>query len=236
MIYLKIPVVLRLAIDALIKDIELMSVPATHDDVGESIVHAASALTTMLSCIERTECECLVYVEAQFVETFIGKHFLRTTDFDAFVRFVCICLTRVDRSSTTNQSNDVVDQVQSLCECVNAVLRQRHLVADINSHLVKYNSLTNVLVPTVYKLLKRFMASATFVQSYRMEHLIERQRQRQHCEDMETERKYAMAIFIGKFVECCYTVGDETSSAMITSNAHHRVQLMVRKCSASVSH
>lgn len=226
--YLKIPLVLRLAIDTLIKHIELVSSRVTNNDVD--VDDAAVALTTMLKCIEQTEYECLVYVEAQFVEKFIGKHLLRHTDFDVFVRFVCVCLTRIKKISE-NQSNDLnrTNDVLCICKCIDAVLRQRHIVAEVNNNLMKFGALRNVLVPTVYRVLKEYLASETFSQTYALDHLIEQQRHRQHCEDRETELKYAMAIFIGKFVECCYGVDDGSNSTMLTSNVHHVVKFKVRR-------
>lgn len=231
--YLKIPLVLRLAIEALFGDIESICSRATQgedDDFGGQMEITANALTKMLCCIERTECECLVYVGAQFVEQFIEKHFLRHKDFDVIIRFVCICLACVQRKSI-NRSNDIdgVNGIQGLCECVNTVLRQRHIVAEINNNLVKHEALTNALVPTVYEVLKKFLASATFMQTYALEHLVEQQRHRQHYEDTESERKYAKAIFIGKFVECCYGVGDGDTSPVLTTNVHHLVQFQVRR-------
>lgn len=228
--YLKIPLVLRLAIDALVNEIESICSRPLEDDtnIDEVLANAATALTTFLRCIERSECECLVYVEAQFVERFIGKHLLRHTDFDAFVRFVCVCLNHVD-GILKNHTNDLdrVNDVRNLCECINVVLQERHIVAEINNNLAKYETLTNALVPTVYEVLKRFLASATFMQTYGLEHLMEYQRRRQRCEDTQTEMKYAMAIFIGKFVECCYAVGDGESSTKLTSNVHHLVKFKV---------
>lgn len=230
--YLKIPLVLRLAIDTLIKHIESILSRATNNDFV--IDDAAVALTTMLECIERTEYECLVYVEAQFVEKFIGKHLLRHTDFDVFVRFVCVCLTRIKEISK-NQSNDLdcANNVQCICKCIDAVLRQRHIVAEVNNNFTKFEALRNVLVPTVYQVLKVYLTSETFTQTYALDHLIEQQRHRQHCEDREIELKYAMAIFIGKFVECCYGIGDGSTSIMLTSNVHHVVKFKVRRRSYS---
>lgn len=227
--YLKIPLVLRLAIDALVGDINSTCARAEHDDVDESIGVAAVTLTKMLECIERTECECLIYVEAQFVENFIGRQFLRPTNFDAFVRFACVCLMRVQDISK-NQSNEMdrVNDVRVLCECVNAVLQQRHIVTEVNNNLLGHEPLSNVLVPTVYKVLKRYLASTAFMQTYPLEQLMEQQKHRPSCEDTETERKYAMAVFIGKFVECCCTVGDGNTTTMLTSHVHHLVQFKVR--------
>lgn len=226
--YLKIPLVLRLAIDALVGDINSICARAEHDDVDELIEVAAVALSKMLECIERTECECLVYVEAQFVENFIGRQFLRPTNFGAFVRFACVCLMRV-QNILKNQSNemDCVNDVRVLCECVNAVLQQRHIVTEVNNNLAGYEPLSDVLVPTVYKVLKRYLASAAFMQTYPLEHLMEQQKHRPSCEDAETERKYAMAVFIGKFVECCCAVGDGDTTTMLTSNVQHLVQFKV---------
>lgn len=226
--YLKVPLVLRLAIDALVDDIESICSHDDDDDVDEQIEITANALTKMLCCIERTECECLVYVGAQFVEQFIEKQFLRHKDFDVIIRFVCECLARVQRIME-NRSNDMngVDGLQGLCEGINAVLRQRHIVAEINNNLAKHEALTNALVPTVYEVLKRSLVSATFMKTHALEHLVEQQRHRRHCEDTESELKYAKAIFIGKFVESCYAVDADTST-VLTANVHHLVQFKVR--------
>lgn len=231
--YLKIPLLLRLAIDALVDDIESICSRATRnndDDVDEQMEITANALAKMLCCIERTECECLVYVGAQFVEQFIEKQFLRPKDFDAIIRFVCECLARVQHIMR-KRSNDMdgVDGIQVLCECINAVLRQRHIVAEINSNLPKHGALTNALVPTVYEVLKSFLASATFKQTYALDHLVEQQRHRRHYEDTESELKYSKAIFIGKFVECCFAVGDADNSTALTTNVHHLVKFKVRR-------
>lgn len=227
--YLKIPLVLRVAIDTLVNEIETICSQSPKVAVAfDLLVSIADALTALLGCTERAENECLVYVEAPFVEKFIGRHLLRQTDYTTFVRLACVCLNRANEiMRDPEEDSDCVRRLRSLCECVNAVLQQRHIVADVNSNLDKYGALTDILVPTVYEVLKRFLAGATFMHTYGVEHLMELQRHRQRCEDTETERKYAMAIFIGKFVECCYAVGDDDSSMKLTSSALYLVQFKV---------
>lgn len=217
--YLKIPMVMRMAIDTLLSYVESFGLP-TDDEPMVNIEHIAVGLTAMLRGIERTETECLMYVEAQFVEKFIEKNFLRPTDYEKLVQFVCACLHRI--TNILNASNRL-NELQNICECIDAVLRQRHVVAEINNNLAKFDSLTHLLVPVVYETLKNFLVSTTFLQTYSIENLMEQLRQRSRCENADVELKYAKAIFIGKFIECCYSVGEDDTSTVFTSSAHHLV-------------
>lgn len=235
--YLKIPLILKQAICSIINDIELICKTINRNTVDHFITkdvkETANAVFVLMNCIDRLENQCLIYVEAQFVEKFFRDNLLKASHFDRFISLSNACLlcaqSNLRKFSIGKETDvDILDDILLVCKCVDAVLRQRHIIGEININLMDQNQdqFIELLVDVVYNLIAHFLASKNFIRKYSLKHVMSQQNRR-NKQDTETETKYAKAIFIGKFIECYYSSANDENIKFLTSNTFHLIRMKV---------
>lgn len=104
-------------------------------------------------------------------------------------------------------SNNKRNELLAFCKFLATALRMRQIESNIQENIKKLKNLEDLIISVTYDLIRTFIASKNFLNTFELKQIIEKQ-SRSKRDDNDCELKYAKAIFIGKFVEENYSKND----------------------------
>lgn len=180
-----------------------------------------AALCIYLKYISRLQQECMIYVEVLFVNKFLTEQMFRKLDFRRLEQFAMVCLNFIENMQS-NEHIGSVDDLMIACDCLIQILRIQSTLNESNHYfnIDDSNGFFNRLLLSLYELVRKHLASESFLERNQLKSILNPQNQ---CDKIESKAElcYAKAIFLGVFVENNFNGSNNVNRNYTSKNVDH---------------
>lgn len=203
--YLKIPIILKVSINVLIKKLQLFIQSVENcdgflfcnDNFNKKFKNLTKSVIAMFKSFELLEENCLIFVEMKFIEKFIKDNLLKQNNYDVFIKFLKITI-QFSEYLIKNDENINSIKLSECFMCMEVILRERNIWNEINQ-TEKYFSHIKLAVNVIYLYTKNLLDKTIFLKKYINPDIFGNFSKQDENDDYINI--YLKTIFIAKFIE-----------------------------------
>lgn len=203
--YLKIPIILKVSINVLIKKLQLFIQSVENcdgflfcnDNFNKKFKNLTQSVIEMFKSFELLEENCLIFVEMKFIEKFIKDNLLKQNNYDVFIKFLKITI-QFSEYLIKNDENINSIKLNECFMCMEVILRERNIWNEINQ-TEKYFSHIKLAVNVIYLYTKNLLDKTIFLKKYINPDIFGNFSKQDENDDYINI--YLKTIFIAKFIE-----------------------------------
>lgn len=197
--YLKIPILLTVSFDTLIKHINLLLTEDGFQNVtpnGQDIfLKTILVFTKLLRNLEKLETVCHSFLEKRIIEKFFSDNFLKPDLLKTFIEVVVRCALYIDHITQLHQANQSCpyDEINFCMIAIHTILRQPVIWTELNQ-LEKYKESISKILNSVFDVTKHITVDNSFVKKYYIVDIFE-------SSDYIAKENGCKALFLSKLLE-----------------------------------
>lgn len=203
--YLKIPIILKVSINVLIKKLQLFIQSVENcdgflfcnDNFNKKLKNLTQSVIEMFKSFELLEENCLIFVEMKFIEKFVRDNLLKPNNYDVFIKFLKINI-QFSEYLIKNDENINSIKLSECFLCMEVILRERNIWNEINQ-TEKYFSHIKLAVNVIYLYTKNLLDKTIFLKKYINPDIFGNFSKQDENDDYINI--YLKTIFIAKFIE-----------------------------------
>lgn len=204
--YLKIPIILKVSINVLIKKLQLFIQSVENcdgflfynDNFNKKFKNLTKSVIEMFKSFELLVENCLIFVEMKFIEKFIKDNLLKMNNYDVFIKFFKITIQFSEHLLKNDENINSIKLIECFM-CMEVILRERNIWNEINQ-TEKYFSHIKLAVNVIYLYTKNLLDKTIFLKKY-INPDIFGNFTKQDDENDDYIQIYLKIIFIAKFIE-----------------------------------
>lgn len=171
-----------------------------------------ATLIVFLKCVLALQKECMVYVEAAFINKFFIEQFFRLFDFEQLVHVSSSCVKLIEYLCSIRSNTDF-DGLTTACDCLALIIRINAIFNESNFFITdESHSFFEQLLNAMFTLVQQYLASEMFLEKNQLKTILSEQDQSEQLETTDN-LYYSKAVFLGAFIENSFTQSDENGAS-----------------------